>query len=164
MNIRPAKAEDLPEILAVYAYAREFMKKTGNPRQWGDSWPPAEVLSEDIRKGQLYVVCGENGICGSFAFILGEDPSYREIDGSWLNDAPYGAIHRVASNGTEKGVMKAVMNYCESRIDNLRIDTHGDNKVMQGLIRRAGFTLCGTIHVIEDDDPRVAFQKDSRKR
>ncbi len=39
----------------------------------------------------------------SFAFILGEDPTYQQIDGAWLNDQPYGTIHRIAGNGKIKG-------------------------------------------------------------
>ena len=34
----------------------------------------------------------------------------------------------------------------------LRIDTHGDNTVMQNLVKKAGFTRCGTIYVVEDHD------------
>lgn len=40
---------------------------------------------------------------GTFCFIVGEDPTYAVIDnGKWLNDAPYGVIHRMASNGKRK--------------------------------------------------------------
>ena len=41
----------------------------------------------------------------------------------------------------------------------LRIDTHGDNKVMQNLVKKLGFIHCGTIYVEEDDYPRLAFEK-----
>ena len=38
-------------------------------------------------------------------------------------------------------------------------DTHGDNVVMQNLLKKLGFTRCGTIYVEEDDYPRIAFEK-----
>ena len=41
----------------------------------------------------------------------------------------------------------------------LRIDTHTDNKVMQNLLKKLGFIRCGIIYVIEDDNPRYAFEK-----
>ena len=41
----------------------------------------------------------------------------------------------------------------------MRIDTHGDNAVMQNLVRKLGFVHCGTIHVEEDDYPRLAYEK-----
>ena len=34
MQIRKATMNDLPNILAIYAYARKYMKEHGNPDQW----------------------------------------------------------------------------------------------------------------------------------
>lgn len=51
--IKKAQAGDLPRILEIYAYAREFMKRTGNPNQWKERAPQKEVLEADIRAGQL---------------------------------------------------------------------------------------------------------------
>ena len=48
--VRKAEKSDIEEILKIYAGAREFMKKNGNPTQWGDSWP----LDEDIKKKALF--------------------------------------------------------------------------------------------------------------
>jgi hypothetical protein len=32
--------------------------------------------------------------------MIGKDPTYAVIEnGNWLNDEPYGVIHRIASNG-----------------------------------------------------------------
>ena len=38
-------------------------------------------------------------------------------------------------------------------------DTHGDNIVMQNLLKKLGFNHCGTIYVEEDNYPRLAFEK-----
>ena len=45
-----------------------------------------------------------------------------------------------------------------NKCDNLRIDTHKDNKIMINLIEKAGFERCGTIYV-DDGTPRIAYQK-----
>jgi hypothetical protein len=45
----------------------------------------------------------------------------------------------------------------------MRIDTHGDNKVMQHLVTKLGFVHCGTIYVEEDDYPRLAFEKTKKE-
>ena len=34
--IRRAKEEELDEIMEIYAGARKFMAKNGNPHQWAD--------------------------------------------------------------------------------------------------------------------------------
>ena len=40
MQIRKATMNDLPDILAIYAYARKYMKEHGNPDQSRDSYTP----------------------------------------------------------------------------------------------------------------------------
>ena len=86
--IKKAQVGDLPRILEIYAYAREFMKRTGNPNQWKENAPQKEVLEADIRAGQLYVVRQENRITGVFAFVIGKDPTYAQIEqGAWISES-----------------------------------------------------------------------------
>ncbi len=159
MEIRHATWEDLERILGIYAFAREQMKKNGNPTQWGDHRPSRETVEKDIELGQSYVVCEEGMIHGVFAFTVGDEPTYRVIEnGAWLNDDPYGVIHRVASAGTKKGVLSRILDFCEEKAGNIRIDTHDDNKIMQHLLEKHGYTRCGRIH-IADGSPRIAYQK-----
>ena len=98
-----------------------------------------------------------------FSFILGEDPTYKVIEnGQWLNDKPYGTIHRIASNGIRRRMLKACVDYCKEIIDNIRIDTHADNSPMQNALHRLKFSLCGIIYT-SDGSHRLAFQKDFRR-
>lgn len=55
MEIRRAKTEDLTEIMEIYAQARDFMARTGNPNQWGDHYPEEELIRTDIEKEISYV-------------------------------------------------------------------------------------------------------------
>ncbi len=156
--IRLAKLNELNEILAVYETARGFMRKTGNPTQWNGGYPQKEVLIEDINKEQLYVLVNDDEIHGVFAFIKGEDPTYNYIEnGNWFSDSEYYAVHRVASAGKSKGVLKTCLDYCKGYKLNLRIDTHSDNRVMQHLLIKNGFIKCGTIY-LANGDPRIAFE------
>ena len=157
-QVRNAVPEDLSRILEIYAYARSFMARTGNPNQWGKTHPPRAQLQEDIRVGQLYVVEKEGEIHGVFAYLTGEDPTYGYIEeGSWISDSPYGTIHRVAADGSG-GVFSAVMEYALSRNPHVRIDTHRDNHVMQHVVAKHGFRRCGIIY-LENGDPRIAYEK-----
>ncbi len=159
MNIRKAVEADLTRILDIYAYARQFMVETGNPNQWAvQGYPEKELLERDMENGNLYVMEEADGICGVFAFIIGADPTYERIDGGqWLNDRPYGTIHRIAGDGTVKGMMRQCVDFCFTLIDNIRIDTHEDNKIMQHLIKKCGFDYCGIIYSA-DGSPRLAYQ------
>lgn len=157
---RGAVRGDLPQILQIYAHAREAMAASGNPTQWGDNFPPQELLEEDIDSNRLFVDVVNGQLLGVFAFILGADPTYQVIeDGAWLNDTlPYGTIHRLASSGKSKGVASAVIEWCLEHCQSLRADTHADNQIMQHLLEKNGFTRCGVIHVA-DGSPRFAYQK-----
>lgn len=158
---RGAVRADMAKILEVYARARKFMAENGNPTQWGDDYPTPELLEEDIDTNRLFVYMINGRMQAVFAFILGEDPTYKTIeDGQWLDDTlPYGTLHRLASAGESKGVGKAVVEWCLEHCESLRADTHADNKVMQHLLESEGFTRCGIIHV-EDGTPRIAYQRD----
>ena len=159
--IRKAAAEDLPCILPIYDYARSFMVKNGNPTQWQHS-PTTETLKNDIRLGNLYVVENNGHIIGVFALIFGEDPTYRVIEGSWLDESPYGTIHRVASAEGAHGVFAAALAFALEKSNHLRIDTHRDNLQMQHLILKHGFQYCGVIHVA-DGSPRLAYERVEEK-
>lgn len=160
MNVKKATQEQLEEILNIYAGAREFMRKSGNPTQWSDGYPYPEVVSADIEGGRLYVITeGEENseLLGVFAFINERDPDYDNIDGAWLNDLPYAAIHRVASAGKRGGIVGACVEYCLSQTNNLKIDTHSDNIPMQKALERIGFTQCGTVYIKRAGE-RIAYQ------
>jgi len=159
MIIRHAEERDLGAILAAYAYAREFMKRTGNPNQWCDSKPEEATVREDIRLGRNYVFEADGEVAGVFALMEGEDPTYGRIDGGrWLAEGPYVTIHRIAGNGKVHGLLKEAVRFAEDRAPSVRIDTHEDNRVMQHLLKECGFTRCGIIY-LENGDPRIAYQK-----
>jgi len=157
MKTRNATIADFEEILAIYERARAYMKKTGNPDQWKSTYPTAEIVKKDIKDENLYVLYDEDGIEGVFAYINGEDPTYNYIEGAWLDDAPYCAVHRVASAGKKKGVLCNLMDYAFSRSHNIKIDTHRDNAVMQHQLEKYGFQRCGIIY-LENGDDRIAYQ------
>lgn len=87
------------------------------------------------------------------------DPTYDVIeDGAWLSNDLYGTIHRVASDGSVRGVLDKADSFCEAKIKHLRIDTHENNKIMQYLIEKNGFKKCGRIYA-DDGTPRIAYEK-----
>ena len=158
LTVRKATDADYDRIMEIYAVAREFMIRSGNPTQWEDGYPQPELVREDLRKGICRVICEGDTICGVFALFEGDDPWYHRIeDGAWLNDAPYVAIHRIASDGQAHGVFRCAAEHCKALCDNVRIDTHENNLAMRHLIEKNGFVHCGTVYVVENS-PRIAFQ------
>lgn len=160
MKIRKATTQDLDCIRQVIDAARNHMRANGNSTQWINGYPSAEVILNDITNKVGYVVDYNNEVVGYFMFLKGNDPepTYNTIEnGKWLNNEPYGVIHRLASNGKIKGVAKACFDYCFTQINNIRVDTNNNNLPMQNFFKKYGFTYCGVIYVA-DGSPRDAFQ------
>ena len=78
-----------------------------------------------------------------------------------MNDEPYGVIHRLASGGEVRGVARFVFDWCCNQVENIRVDTHADNRKMQELLTSFGFTRCGVI-IASDGYPRFAYQRTAR--
>lgn len=155
-KIRPAVRADLERIEDIYAHARRFMAENGNPTQWVNGYPQRALLEEDIRLGRLYVAEVENEPYGVFLFVIGEDPTYAYIEnGNWISDLPYGTIHRIAS--CKSGLFAEALEFCRGLCRHIRIDTHENNKPMQHLVEKHGFTRCGIIYT-DDGSPRIAYE------
>ncbi len=157
--VRNTTLDDLEEIMRIYANARDYMAKSGNPDQWGRSFPPEDLVREDIENGVNRVICDREGICGVFAPTFGaEDSAYDVIiGGKWPNDEPYVTIHRIASSGRRSGIFACAFEYCKGISDNIRIDTHEKNLKMRGLIEKHGFRYCGKIYAW-NGTMRLAYQ------
>ena len=129
MEIRHTKPADMDAVLALYDAARCFMAENGNPDQWVNGYPGADQLSLDMASG------------------------------SWLNDRPYGVVHRITSAPGTRGVASFCLAWCFAQCGNIRIDTHRNNIPMQKTLIKNGYRVCGTIY-LENGDERIAFQKE----
>lgn len=60
----------------IYAHARELMARSGNPTQWGTTFPKEEVVLDDIANHRtMLLVDGRERILAQFALCPGEDPT-----------------------------------------------------------------------------------------
>jgi hypothetical protein len=157
--IRHSTLEDLPCLMELFRQARDFMVSTGNPHQWGDGYPSADMVESDILRGVSYIVEEEGMPIATFALIPGADPTYAVIeDGAWIDDAlPYATLHRLASSTESHGVAETVFTWCKQQHDVVRADTYHDNHVLQHILRKEGFRYCGIIYV-RNHSPRLAYQ------
>ena len=139
--------------------ARLSMRRDGNLTQWSNGYPDRRLMADETRRGDCHVLTTPGGdIVGTFCLVEGPDPTYARIEGAWLNDAPYHVIHRLAADGSVKGIAARCIAWCKQHCaTDLRIDTHADNRAMRHILQREGFTRCGIIRV-GDGTPRIAYQ------
>ena len=168
MEYRLAKPEDLLQMMEMVDQAKASFRERGID-QWQKGEPDAPGLSSAIAAGQVRVLELSGRVVAMITLMEGPDPSYREIDGSWLNDRPYMAFHRVCVAEDLKGRGLAAKLCAASEEESgrrgyrdIRIDTHPDNRSMQRALEKSGYLRCGTLRLLggsEDGDLRVGFQK-----
>ena len=155
--IRRANKEDIKFIIPIYEAAKKKMRADGNLHQWSDKYPDEETLLNDITRNELYIAYDDEGIYGVFMLSFSGEDTYKEIQGAWLNDEPYAVIHRIASLGNGKNLLKDAIDFTFEKTNNIRIDTHEDNNIMRTLLKKLGFFYTGIIH-LKNGDERRAYQ------
>ena len=114
---------------------------------------------DDISSGNSYVCVEHDKIIATFYYKEGIDDTYVRIyEGQWLNEAPYGVVHRITSDGTIRGAASFCLNWAYEQFPNIKIDTHDDNIPMQHLLAKLGFTCCGHT-TLKSGDSRLIYQK-----
>ncbi len=79
MHIRKAMIDDLSVIMRIYRIAQDFMIESGNPNQWGHSYPSENLIREDINNEICHLIYDNGGIHGVFALLDNVEPSYQYI-------------------------------------------------------------------------------------
>ena len=160
MTLRTATEADIPAIMKILEAGRGIMLASGNLHQWPQGYPTEEMVRRDIGPGYGKVMEDGGRIVSYFACIPSPDPTYAVIyDGAWEDDEkPYYVVHRIASFPQVHGVFKTMMEYLDALTDNIRIDTHKDNKIMQHNLAKYGFKYCGIIHIASGAE-RLAYQR-----
>ncbi len=158
IQITSSRIEDIEVIMSIFDSARRYMRANGNLTQWGDGYPSQDLIVGEILQGTLYSCICDGEVVGVFSFRIGIEPTYARIyKGCWRNEAPYGVIHRLASNGKCRGISAACISWCRNKISHLRADTHADNKIMQQVLLQQGFEPCGIV-IVHNGTERIAYE------
>jgi ribosomal protein S18 acetylase RimI-like enzyme len=147
MNLRRARLEDMPAIMAIIRRVVPLMRATGN-LQWDDAYPNPEVFSRDIEKEQLWVAEIDGGLAGVAAITEDQEPEYARV--GWDITEPAIVVHRVAVDPEfrGRGIAEALMRQAETvaterGITVLRVDTNTQNAATQKLFPKLGYTFSG---------------------
>lgn len=161
MQIKKATNADIEIILQIVDQARDIMRENGNLTQWNDGYPSRDIILGDISRDQAFVCVEDGEVVGYFCFMKGDKPeqNYEVIEnGAWLNEKPYGVIHRLASGRKVRGIAHKAFEFAFENCNNIKVDTHRDNIPMKNFLNKNGFVYCGVIYV-GDGSARDAYQK-----
>lgn len=162
--IRRTTLSDIASVMEVIADAQQRLRVAGVD-QWQDGYPTVEIIRDDISRGESFVYTIDNQIIATAVISFAGEPTYATIYGSWIDNAPYVVIHRLAVRaGYERQGLALKMfdfahNIATQRgITSARVDTHQDNIAMRNLLTLQGYILCGEI-VLQSGAKRIAYQK-----
>ena len=168
MTYRFATLKDLDRLVAMSDQARKSFKAR-NIDQWQKGEPNRQVLEDSIIRSQIHVLEDMGQVIGMITIVPGPEASYASIDGAWLNQEPYFAVHRICVEESMKGRGLAARLFSDAEqyvlktgVRNIRIDTHPDNQAMQRALAKSGYICCGTLVLTEGSeagDLRVGYQK-----
>ena len=174
LRFEPRRAEiaDIDALLDILEQAKAYLRESGVD-QWQEGYPNREALAADIEAGRGWLFeCVDNGeIAGYECVAMTPEVCYREIDGAWLTEGEnYAVIHRAMAAARYRGTRLAAEMFSFAaelaagmgRLS-VRVDTHRDNKAMNRLCEKQGFTYCGVVDLglvdPASDSLRNAYEK-----
>lgn len=164
MILRKARRKEIDLCYQCIQDARAYHKSLGFT-QWHPGYPTPETLAEDIDAGIGYAFVQDSKILGYCCIIIGEEPAYQHIQGAWKTDRPYAVVHRMAfsrdcrGTGLSSPAITLIKQLCQDlSVHAIRVDTQEENKPMQHILAREGFSFCGTVTF--DGGPKLAYEWD----
>ena len=162
-KFRKAEITDINTIWELLQRAILRRKEDGS-NQWQDGYPNLDVVKKDVDHGSGFVLTDADIIVGYCAVMVNDEPEYANIQGKWLTDDDFVAIHRVAISETYlgKGLAQKIMSHVEeyavsNGIFSIKADTNFDNIAMLKVFEKLGYVFCGEVYF--RNSPRKAYEK-----
>ena len=173
LSYRPAREEDLADILRIVEDARSSLKKLGVD-QWQGPYPAEEHFRFDIGRGECFVIRHGEETAAFFTLSTRHEKTYDGItDGKWTEGLEGCVLHRaaVAKAYRGSGLSAQLLRFVEEQARAwgyrcIRTDTHRKNKPMQKLLRENGYRYRGNIVVLCEpghDTARQGYEKILKK-
>ena len=164
MIIRKAEISDLKNIMKMYNSCVRGMLKNGVD-QWDETYPNAEIISDDLKLGSYFVADLNGKIVGGVNIDQQQDPTYLNIN--WKdNSNQFLVVHRlgVEEENWGDGIGKALMMFSEELVkeqglSSIRLDTYSGNPKAMDFYLRLGYNELGTIDLKPNKKKYHCFEK-----
>lgn len=163
-TLEPAKKEETDKCYEILDMGREFQRKQGFI-QWDQTYPTYDMVTEDIKNGNGYVLKTEKGEIAAYMYLSFDGDKYYDAKKEiWDSDEPYAVMHRMSVHDSFRGkgitseAFRLIEELCIKRgIRYIRGDTKKPNERMQHVFLKNGFTYRGDIFYV--DIMCMAFDK-----
>lgn len=160
--LKSARIADTVSIMNILASGRRAQRLQGFT-QWEDGYPDEDTVRRDITAGAgRLLVSGCTPI--AYAAIITSDPGYEPIEDIWIHSGNYAVLHRIAiADGYRgRGLTAQFLDLLEkdallNGIEVMRADTGMENKTMQHILTKHGYTIRGLVNF--PWGPRLALEK-----
>ena len=143
-----AVLNDVKNVFDVYSKATDKLCSLGI-QQWDSIYPNIDVIRDDIKNGQMYILC-LNGKIAACGVINGESEGYE--NGNWQFGTNYRVIHRfcVSPDFQSMGIGKRMLTLLHDEIlhqgfSSVRIDVFPKNKAALNLYNDFGYVDVGEV-------------------
>jgi len=149
-GFRKAIELDLPEIVELYQTGIADMIKKGI-LQWDEIYPNIEVLEEDVKRNEMYLLIKEEKIVA--CVVINEDQDESYLTGSWkYTEGKAAVIHRLCvhpgnqSQGNGRHIMELAQEMIKSMGYHLiRLDAFMENSNARHLYDKLGYRYAGEV-------------------
>ena len=165
MIFRQCSAGDVGRVWSIINDAKRLMQADGRS-QWTDKYPSLGRIEADVRSGDAYVLCADDGTAAAYAYITAApEPVYAALRGRWLAGGAYVVVHRLAvaeahrGEGLARRMLLMAEDVCRRKgAVSIKVDTNYDNSAMLHLLASFGYSRCGTVSYGPRGE-RIAFEK-----
>ena len=163
LSLQKAALTETAVIWDILQQAIAQRRRDGS-EQWQNGYPNEQTVADDVRDGYGYVLVQDGVIIGYAAIIFGIEPAYNDINGNWITQGDYVAVHRVAIADAVKGKGMAtrlfllIEDLCRQQdVYSIKVDTNFDNIPMLKVLEKLHYVYCGEIFF--GGAPREAYEK-----
>lgn len=149
--IEPAKISEIPEILALTRACAAAMIAQ-DIYQWNEHYPSQEAFTNDIQRGELFVLKHDKRMIGTIVISTFMDKEYEAVQWLTPNKNNY-YIHRLAVHPDyqHQGFARKLMDDAEAfakakKATSIRLDTFSKNQRNQRFYEARGYQKLGTIY------------------
>lgn len=154
---------EIPLAMNIINEAKRHLKEQGID-QWQNGYPDENCIRDDAKLEKGYFIKENEEVLGYLCIDFSGEEAYKTLKGRWNSNDDYVVVHRMAFSESARGKNLSDKIFglvekmsTEKGINYFRIDTDEANKKMQHILKKNGFSYCGTVNF--DNSEKIAFDK-----